>query len=135
MLFSVSVPALGSGIPATGARTCLIDLKHARKLDMALIHIFCLQQCGQPLDTQAKSLLPKPKLSLLPRDAATHGSSAGARMERAVPPHVCRNAVFFAFNVIWVGLAIRLAELPYGLSAAPIGSYSFAGLLADAGIP
>lgn len=36
---------------------------------------------------------------------------------------------FFAFNLIWVGLAIRLAEAPYHLSAASIGLFSLAGLL------
>lgn len=36
---------------------------------------------------------------------------------------------FFAFNLVWVGLAIRLAQSPYGLSAAAIGSYSLAGVL------
>ncbi|RQT35810.1 MFS transporter [Burkholderia contaminans] len=36
---------------------------------------------------------------------------------------------FFAFNLIWVGLAIRLAAPPYSLSAAAIGLYSLAGVL------
>lgn len=36
---------------------------------------------------------------------------------------------FFAFNLVWVGLAVRLAEPPYNLSAAAIGSYSLAGVL------
>ncbi|MBN3792952.1 MFS transporter [Burkholderia sp. Ac-20353] len=36
---------------------------------------------------------------------------------------------FFAFNLVWVGLAIRLAEPPYSLSAAAIGAYSLAGVL------
>ncbi|KML49327.1 MFS transporter [Burkholderia cepacia] len=36
---------------------------------------------------------------------------------------------FFAFNLVWVGLAIRLAEPPYGMSAAAIGAYSLAGVL------
>ncbi|WP_175998652.1 MFS transporter [Burkholderia stabilis] len=36
---------------------------------------------------------------------------------------------FFAFNLVWVGLAIRLAEPPYEMSAAAIGAYSLAGVL------
>jgi predicted MFS family arabinose efflux permease len=36
---------------------------------------------------------------------------------------------FFAFNLIWVGLAVRLAAPPYNLDAATIGMYSLAGLL------
>jgi len=36
---------------------------------------------------------------------------------------------FFAFNLIWVGLAIRLAAPPYNLHAAAIGLYSLAGIL------
>jgi len=36
---------------------------------------------------------------------------------------------FFAFNLIWVGLAIRLAAPPYNLDATSIGLYSLAGIL------
>jgi predicted MFS family arabinose efflux permease len=36
---------------------------------------------------------------------------------------------FFAFNLVWVGLALRLAEPPYNLGAAAIGAYSLAGVL------
>jgi predicted MFS family arabinose efflux permease len=36
---------------------------------------------------------------------------------------------FFAFNLIWVGLAVCLAQAPYHLSAASIGLFSLAGLL------
>ncbi|WP_175970624.1 MFS transporter [Burkholderia sp. BCC0322] len=36
---------------------------------------------------------------------------------------------FFAFNLVWVGLALRLAEPPYRLGAAAIGAYSLAGVL------
>jgi len=36
---------------------------------------------------------------------------------------------FFAFNLIWVGLAVRLAAPPYNLDAARIGLYSLAGLM------
>ena len=36
---------------------------------------------------------------------------------------------FFAFNLIWVGLAIRLAAPPYNLTAQGIGLFSLAGIL------
>jgi predicted MFS family arabinose efflux permease len=36
---------------------------------------------------------------------------------------------FFAFNLVWVGLALRLAEPPYEFSSAAIGLYSLAGVL------
>lgn len=36
---------------------------------------------------------------------------------------------FFAFNLVWVGLAIRLAAPPYSMGAAAIGAYSLAGVL------
>ncbi|MFF5945739.1 MFS transporter, partial [Streptomyces althioticus] len=36
---------------------------------------------------------------------------------------------FFAFNVIWVGLAVRLAAPPYNLGAQTLGLYSLAGVL------
>lgn len=36
---------------------------------------------------------------------------------------------FFAFNLIWVGLAIQLAAPPHNLGAADIGAFSLAGLL------
>lgn len=36
---------------------------------------------------------------------------------------------FFAFNAIWVGLALSLAQPPWSLSADAIGLYSLAGLL------
>lgn len=36
---------------------------------------------------------------------------------------------FFAFNLVWVGLALRLAGPPYQLSPAAIGLYSLAGVL------
>ncbi|VWB26866.1 major facilitator transporter [Burkholderia aenigmatica] len=44
--------------------------------------------------------------------------------------HIYAGALwFFAFNLIWVGLAVRLATPPYNLDAATIGLYSIAGLL------
>ncbi|AYR24572.1 MFS transporter [Herbaspirillum rubrisubalbicans] len=36
---------------------------------------------------------------------------------------------FFAFNLIWVGLVVRLAAPPFNLDAAHIGLYSLAGLM------
>lgn len=36
---------------------------------------------------------------------------------------------FFAFNLIWVGIAIQLAAPPYNFGAADIGAFSLAGLL------
>ncbi|WP_082549004.1 MFS transporter [Rhizobacter sp. Root404] len=36
---------------------------------------------------------------------------------------------FFAFNLVWVGLAISLAAPPHSLNPAQIGLYSFAGVL------
>lgn len=36
---------------------------------------------------------------------------------------------FFAFNLVWVGLALRLALPPFALSSAAIGLYSIAGVL------
>lgn len=36
---------------------------------------------------------------------------------------------FFAFNLVWVGLAVRLAAPPYHLDAASIGLYSLAGVI------
>lgn len=36
---------------------------------------------------------------------------------------------FFAFNLIWVGISVRLAEPPYSLSPTTIGLYSLAGTL------
>jgi predicted MFS family arabinose efflux permease len=36
---------------------------------------------------------------------------------------------FFAFNLVWVGLAVRLAAPPYDMDAATIGLYSLAGVL------
>jgi predicted MFS family arabinose efflux permease len=36
---------------------------------------------------------------------------------------------FFAFNLIWVGISLRLAEPPYSLGPTQIGRYSLAGAL------
>ncbi len=36
---------------------------------------------------------------------------------------------FFAFNLVWIGLAVRLAAPPYSLTAERIGLYSLAGTL------
>lgn len=42
---------------------------------------------------------------------------------------------YFAFNLIWVGLALTLAQPPYGLGPTAIGMYSLAGLLGFAVLP
>ncbi|MEV6057217.1 MFS transporter [Streptomyces sp. NPDC052107] len=42
---------------------------------------------------------------------------------------------YFAFNVIWVALALALAEPPYGLGPTAIGLYSLAGLLGFGALP
>ncbi|MEV3930026.1 MFS transporter [Streptomyces sp. NPDC053728] len=42
---------------------------------------------------------------------------------------------YFAFNLIWVGLALTLAQPPYGLGPTAIGTYSLAGLLGFAVLP
>ncbi|MEV0011525.1 MFS transporter [Streptomyces sp. NPDC047973] len=42
---------------------------------------------------------------------------------------------YFAFNLIWVSLALALAQQPYGLGPAAIGLYSLAGLLGFAVLP
>ncbi|MBT2269670.1 MFS transporter [Rhodococcus enclensis] len=36
---------------------------------------------------------------------------------------------FFAFNVVWVGMALALSREPYSLSASSIGLYGLAGAL------
>ncbi|MFE2060305.1 MFS transporter [Streptomyces sp. NPDC059446] len=42
---------------------------------------------------------------------------------------------YFAFNLIWVGLALALAQHPYHLGPTAIGLYSLAGLLGFAVLP
>jgi predicted MFS family arabinose efflux permease len=42
---------------------------------------------------------------------------------------------YFAFNLIWVALALTLAEPPYSLGPAAIGLYSLAGLFGFAALP
>ncbi|WP_440534645.1 MFS transporter [Variovorax sp. YR566] len=52
------------------------------------------------------------------------------RESAALRQSVCAGMLwFFAFNLIWVGLAIRLAGAPYNLSSASIGLFGLAGLL------
>lgn len=47
-----------------------------------------------------------------------------------LPRRTCAGMLwFFAFNLTWVGLAVRLAAPPYRLGAAAIGTYSLAGAL------
>lgn len=48
----------------------------------------------------------------------------------ALRRHTCAGMLwFFAFNLVWVALAIRLAAPPYQLSPAAIGLYSMAGVV------
>jgi predicted MFS family arabinose efflux permease len=42
---------------------------------------------------------------------------------------------YFAFNLVWVTLALRLAQPPYSLGPSAIGLYSLAGLLGFAALP
>jgi len=42
---------------------------------------------------------------------------------------------YFAFNLVWVTLTLRLAQPPYSLSPSAIGLYSLAGLLGFAVLP
>ncbi|MFI6039496.1 MFS transporter [Streptomyces sp. NPDC051315] len=42
---------------------------------------------------------------------------------------------YFAFNVVWVGLALALARPPHSLDATAIGLYGLAGLLGFAALP
>ncbi|MET8807490.1 MFS transporter [Streptomyces sp. NPDC004546] len=42
---------------------------------------------------------------------------------------------YFAFNIIWVALALALAEPPYSLGPTTIGLYSLAGLLGFGALP
>ncbi|MHC3470746.1 MFS transporter [Streptomyces sp. 7R007] len=42
---------------------------------------------------------------------------------------------YFAFNLVWVALAIALAQPPYGLGPTAIGMYSLAGVLGFAALP
>ena len=42
---------------------------------------------------------------------------------------------YFAFNLIWVGLARYLAQPPYSLGPTAIGQYSLAGLLGFVVLP
>ncbi|MCZ0991304.1 MFS transporter [Streptomyces diastatochromogenes] len=42
---------------------------------------------------------------------------------------------YFAFNLIWVALALTLAQPPYSLGPTAIGLYSLAGLLGFAALP
>ncbi|WP_348745722.1 MFS transporter [Herbaspirillum sp.] len=51
------------------------------------------------------------------------------RQSRELRLRICAGMLwFFAFNLIWVGLVVRLAAPPYHLNAASIGLYSLAGL-------
>lgn len=60
-------------------------------------------------------------LQAMPRLLRTH-----PRLRRATASGMLW---FFAFNLVWVGLVLRLAQPPYELSPAAIGCYSLAGVL------
>lgn len=52
------------------------------------------------------------------------------RESRELRLRICAGMLwFFAFNLIWVGLAVRLAAPPYDMDEATIGLYSLAGVL------
>ncbi|MGM9387182.1 MFS transporter, partial [Streptomyces antibioticus] len=53
-------------------------------------------------------------------------------LRRAV---VCGGLWYFAFNLVWVSLALALGRPPHALSATAIGLYSLAGLLGFAVLP
>ncbi|WP_175849405.1 MULTISPECIES: MFS transporter [Burkholderia cepacia complex] len=70
-----------------------------------------------------------------PERRSGHAATIGAiprllRDSAALRRRTCAGMLwFFAFNLVWVGLAIRLAAPPYNLGAAAIGTYSLAGVL------
>lgn len=70
-----------------------------------------------------------------PERRSGHAATIGAiprllRDSAALRRRTCAGMLwFFAFNLVWVGLAIRLAAPPYGMGAAEIGAYSLAGVL------
>ena len=70
-----------------------------------------------------------------PEGRSGHAATIGAiprllRDSAALRRRTCAGMLwFFAFNLVWVGLAIRLAAPPYGMGAAEIGAYSLAGVL------
>ncbi|MFJ8887785.1 MFS transporter [Streptomyces sp. NPDC102402] len=75
-----------------------------------------------------------------------HASRTYAATLAALPPLLrrhprLRRAVatgglwYFAFNLIWVALALALAQQPHGLGPTAIGLYSLAGLLGFAVLP
>ncbi|MFF2520743.1 MFS transporter [Streptomyces liangshanensis] len=83
--------------------------------------------------------------ALLPRKQPTPEHSYRTTLA-ALPPLLrhhpqLRQAVatgslwYFAFNLIWVALALALAQPPYSLGSTAIGLYSLAGLLGFAALP
>ncbi|MEV0179999.1 MFS transporter [Streptomyces sp. NPDC050625] len=83
--------------------------------------------------------------TLLPRQQPHTGHGYLATL-RSLPPLLrrhrpLRHAViagglwYFAFNLVWVALALALAQPPYSLSPSAIGLYSLAGLLGFAALP
>ncbi|BAU87678.1 major facilitator superfamily transporter [Streptomyces laurentii] len=82
---------------------------------------------------------------LLPRQRPPERRGYGATLA-ALPPLLrdrpgLRGAVitgglwYFAFNIVWVTLALALAQPPYALEPTAIGLYSLAGLLGFAALP
>ena len=83
--------------------------------------------------------------TLLPRQRPRHHRSYLATLG-SLPPLLRRHSQlrravatgglwYFAFNLIWVTLTLRLAQPPYSLSPSAIGLYSLAGLLGFAVLP
>ncbi|MGW4565739.1 MFS transporter, partial [Streptomyces sp. NPDC004561] len=81
---------------------------------------------------------------LLPSQRPHPRHSYGGTL-RALPPLLAqprlRRAVatgglwYFAFNLVWVALALALAQPPYSLGPTAIGLYSLSGLLGFAALP
>ncbi|MHB9755349.1 MFS transporter [Streptomyces sp. BYX5S] len=58
------------------------------------------------------------------------------RRHRALRFAVLNGSLWYlAFSLVWVALAVRLAQPPYGYDAAAIGLYSLAGALGFAALP
>ncbi|MFD7136508.1 MFS transporter [Streptomyces sp. NPDC059894] len=82
---------------------------------------------------------------LLPRErprapggylAALAGLAPLLRRHRSLRHAVLTGGLwYFAFNVVWVGLALALARPPYALDATAIGLYGLAGLLGFVALP
>ncbi|MEU8651564.1 MFS transporter [Streptomyces sp. NPDC048737] len=85
----------------------------------------------------ASRLLPRER----PRPAEGYPAALAAMAPLLLRRRPLRRAValgglwYFAFNVVWVALALTLARPPHSLDAAAIGLYSLAGLLGFAALP